>query len=723
MNATPSITATRDLASRGCSGRIILLIFLVVALGGVAVLSPHALLFSLLDLPWALAALLPGAALGMVLLPIFRMGEVSRSWHFILSAALGIGLWCQLILALGLLGWLDRGLFLGIVGAALVYLILRWRSMVHGDAALGHAAQGNQQATGSRQPRRSRDFQHATVWTRWLWLLAAPFLTLSILAAANAPGFLWKEEAFGYDVLEYHLQLPREYIDAGRISYAGHNVYANFPANVEMLYLAAMILTGSPQDAGTVCHLIHLLLGVMTVAAIWRAGREWSPRAGVMAGVVAGTVGWAPYLSGLAYVELGMLFFGAAAMACVIRFAEKSRKIEKSKNRNDLEGHEAIPARPDCAPPGSHEGNEWGWIVLAGLFAGFACGCKYTALPMVAAPVGLALMVMYRGTMADRAKAGTLFALATLVAFSPWLVKNAVMTGNPVFPLAQRVFHATPPGWGEVETQRWNRGHLPRADKDRLPDRLAALWRNLPGDHHQRFGPAVIALALLGFLFRRPSRADVGLMVMLILQVLVWTFATHLFARFAVVMLIPLALLCARALPAEGIRLGGALLACVVAGAAWNFYFAARLHVAETPEAAPAALLYEGKVPGFEYLGYINHELPKDARILMVGDARPFYIFRDIDYCVVFNRSPFIAAVENAQQPADVVSWLRGQGYTHVLVHWMEMERLRRTYGFSEKVNAELFDEWENHGLRKLREFSVDGVSARYISLYEIVGR
>ena len=99
---------------------------------------------------------------------------------------------------------------------------------------------------------------------RHLWLVAAPFVSLALLAASDAPGFIWQEEGFGYDVLEYHLQVPKEYLQEGRIQYLPHNVYANFPANVEMLYLLAMIVLDDVYDVGIVANMIHLMLAALT---------------------------------------------------------------------------------------------------------------------------------------------------------------------------------------------------------------------------------------------------------------------------------------------------------------------------------------------------------------------------------------------------------------------------------------------------------------------------
>ena len=46
--------------------------------------------------------------------------------------------------------------------------------------------------------------------------------------------------ATDFDVLEYHLEGPKDYYQAGRISYLPHNVYTNMPFGVEMLHLLGM---------------------------------------------------------------------------------------------------------------------------------------------------------------------------------------------------------------------------------------------------------------------------------------------------------------------------------------------------------------------------------------------------------------------------------------------------------------------------------------------------
>src|SRR5947208_3285867 len=84
--------------------------------------------------------------------------------------------------------------------------------------------------------------EHAgAVGETWLYslLLVPLFLSAAMLgiAAAFPPGTLWGSEGRGYDVLEYHLELPREYAQLNATAPLSHNVYSYLPANMEMLYL------------------------------------------------------------------------------------------------------------------------------------------------------------------------------------------------------------------------------------------------------------------------------------------------------------------------------------------------------------------------------------------------------------------------------------------------------------------------------------------------------
>ncbi len=300
-------------------------------------------------------------------------------------------------------------------------------------------------------------------------------------------------------------------------------------------------------------------------------------------------------------------------------------------------------------------------------------------------------------------------------------MKNLIWTGNPVFPLMNRIFEAAPPGWGPECAQRWDRGHGPGKEERSIQNRLSQFRRLVLWDHYQRFGPAIFLIALGGLIGRRRQYADGALLGLAGGQCLIWLSATHLYARFAIVLLIPLALLAGRAAEApKSATRWHWMVGLLLAGSAWNLVHAAKLHREEAFPAAPASWFYDGLVPGYEYLGAVNRDLPAQAKILLVGEARAFYFRRKVDYGVVFNRNPFVETVQASSQAEEVLRWLRGNGYTHVLVHWGEIERLSATYGFAPEITPERFARLAEAGLRRWRAFPHPRDARRYVEIYAV---
>ena len=57
------------------------------------------------------------------------------------------------------------------------------------------------------------------------------------------------------------------------------------------------------------------------------------------------------------------------------------------------------------------------------------------------------------------------------IVMAPWLAKNVVDTGNPVYPLGYRVFGAR--HWDEARERQWEHAHGPR------PATAPALWSSV----------------------------------------------------------------------------------------------------------------------------------------------------------------------------------------------------------------------------------------------------
>jgi len=681
---------------------VVFAIALVGAIAIVAAESVVALAVVLLEGSVALAVLASAALAGGWVVRILGLSKQSLADRWILGAGLGIGLLSLIVLALGSAGMLTRPaaillvVVLAVVGIARLVLDLRQRSVNVSDA--GQPARSASEGTSGRyadgidagvlrEPPES-----AGSAFRWLWLLVAPFLAIALLAACLPPGVLWREEGFGYDVLEYHLAVPKFFYDSGAITFLPNNVYSNFPLNNEMLSLLMMVIRGGAIEAVYMAQTANVGLACLFVAAAWLAGRSFSPRASMVAALLAATTPWVVYLAGIAYVEAGLLAMGMCSLAALLRAG------------GDV---------PRSAP----------WVLAAGLLAGLACGYKYTAVVLVVVPLALPV-VFVRAAWSVRLKRLALFGVAALVPFAPWLVRNLINTHNPVFPLAYSVFGARDGTWDAELEARWLRAHG-SAEAERSETSLARrVFGRTLGD--ERMGVLLFVLAAWGVWAARDRRTAV-LAAMLALQFVIWLTATHLFARFAVVLLLPLILLAARAVERPASRVATRLLCgLLVMGAGWNLYRLGALYYHHTrllvqPAYDQTAWFVEGLWPGTQHVGAIN-ALDERVRVLLVGEARTFYIRRPCEYAVAFNHHPLAMAARQNPDGSALVAWLRDRGITHLLAHWVEIDRLQASYGLEPEIDRELFERLKEAGLRESASFRYEEGRPPYATLFEVPG-
>ena len=83
---------------------------------------------------------------------------------------------------------------------------------------------------------------------------------------------------------------------------------------------------------------------------------------------------------------------------------------------------------------------------------------------------------------------------------------------------------------------------------------------------------------------------------------------------------------------------------------------------------------------------YFNR-LPDVGRLLLVGDAQPFDLTVPVLYNTCFDDSIFEQLVKDRSTERARAA-LTQRGITHVYVDWSEIDRYRRTYGFTDFVQA-----------------------------------
>ena len=168
---------------------------------------------------------------------------------------------------------------------------------------------------------------------------------------------------FDFDVREYHLQAPKEFFQAGRITFLPHNVYANMPLGTEMLSLAGMVVIGDWWTGALVGKtLIAGFAPLTALGAVRRPGRRLaSPSAGVLAALVYISIPWIALVSTQGLVEGAFAFYLFAASTPCCCGATATRK-----------------ARASLAD----------WLVLAGFLAGGAVATKYPGVVYLRAAAG-----------------------------------------------------------------------------------------------------------------------------------------------------------------------------------------------------------------------------------------------------------------------------------------------------------------------------------------------
>jgi 4-amino-4-deoxy-L-arabinose transferase-like glycosyltransferase len=508
-------------------------------------------------------------------------------------------------------------------------------------------------------------------------------LGLMAAGAVFPPGSMGLAAGDFYDVVSYHLQVPREFLAQGRIMPLPHNTYSNYPLGGEMLFLLAMVLRGGVGQGAVAAQLTHMMWGLLAAAAVWAMVRSLlgtTARSAALAAVaVLLTAPMVVYLGWLAFVELAELAYLAVGLAWVAWWLR-------------------------------HGG--WRPAVLAGMACGGACAIKYLSVGLIAGPL-LAVMLAAVVLPAVRrqwplARARLLGAcgagLVCLVLFSPWLVRNLQNTGNPVFPLATGLLGTGP--WEGDAAQRWDRGHAskPWAQKP------LALWHAVhhpspPGARGIGIVTAAAVLASAGWLVARRRGAgplEWACLAVAAMQVVVWATATHMAERFLVPLLVPAAVLVACALarllstPGRLRRMAATAAVAVLCASqlvsAWRVFQAEPQANKFGPDGSRISLAGVSLQDVWDYGSEpaVADALAGRRRLLLVCDVRPLRFDPQPVYATIWDKDPLVRLSEQTRDPAAIIAGLRAQGIDTLWFNWDEIDRVSRTYGWWRSVDREL---------------------------------
>jgi len=256
-------------------------------------------------------------------------------------------------------------------------------------------------------------------------------VAISIMLIVAAGSFLWAlAPAVRYDSLSYHLAVPMRYLAAGGMIEIPESVQTYWAHYGEMLYTLALLLGDQPLPS-----LINFCAGILLTVQIYFLGKHFkNETVGILAALIFYSLPIIGIETATTYVDILVALFVAAAFQAALFW---------HREKNDH------------------------WLILVGIFSGLAIGTKLTAFWLLLPFLGLLIfyITFIKGDIYSKLSAGSIDAnvrvprrslwiqglwksiitigLPILVLFTPWLIRDWLWTGNPIFPNYNNIFNSS----------------------------------------------------------------------------------------------------------------------------------------------------------------------------------------------------------------------------------------------------------------------------------------
>lgn len=261
-----------------------------------------------------------------------------------------------------------------------------------------------------------------SIKTKTLFVVAYLLHFLWIILLATVP-------PVSRDALTHHLAVPKLWVERGGIYEMPEIIFSYYPQLVDLLYTIPLALGN--DIAAKYVHFTFALLTALIIVLFVR--RRIGPVWGALAGLLFLTIPLIVKLSVTVYVDLGLIFFTTAALFGIVTWLEDTSNTK--------------------------------WLVLAAVCSGLALSTKYSAIISF---LVLSLFVPFfflngrenkEAEQLNAVKFGVLFVTVSLLVFSPWLIRNYSLTGNPIYPLQQGLFAAQPAATSQADEDLDSESH------------------------------------------------------------------------------------------------------------------------------------------------------------------------------------------------------------------------------------------------------------------------
>lgn len=629
-----------------------------------------------------------------------------RGWEFphpalriAAEAAIGLLVVSHLIFAAVLAGWVGPGFLWGLAVALAVLAAARLPLLRRPWGRLDPAY-------GERKDRDGHQWEeHERERPGGLLAAVKPSGVIELVAASGFLAYgVWmvllaQLPPIGFDALVYHLEVPRQMLEAGGHPLFSDNMYAYFPQLGEMLFLFGLGIVGD-----SAAKLSNALFGGVLLVAIFGFSRKHLERPwALLATGLFATIPSIVQTFSFAYVDLAFALYVFLAVAAVLQYVE-TRRLR--------------------------------WAVLAGVMAGGAWATKYTGMQVVflllllllaehlwrrrrqkaaaaeaggsgdgageasGDDVGNASGDDARGASGDAKNgpgkdpgtgdipwAALVLPVVAFAVFAPYLLRTWSSTGWPLYPFHIAGFELDPAiNWDAERAQLYMDflgiyGH--GTDVYRFTDRIIApvavfvtgrFWETEGYDG--MVGPAFLLIPLLLWRVRKPF--DVKMLALFAAAFMYYWASTTLQVRFLIPVLPVLCVLLAFGLQRRGWRwLTGLVMASMLVGLGFG--------VRETLTARPwddtarpwsywagqesRQEFWRERILLYPIYEEANRRLGPDDLVYLVDMRHVGYLLDcrwTADFILQHWRLEEI--LESSDGPGEVESRLRERGFTHLMI-------------------------------------------------------
>ncbi len=541
------------------------------------------------------------------------------------SLACGFGLWAFIVLLLGWFGLIYNIIFYILLFITYLLLIPLW----------------SEQKLLWSSLFVKREY---SIWQSILLIIGGTFLIINFFIALIPSTF--------YDALYSHLAIPEQSIITHTFRPLIHNLYTFYPINTEMLYTLLMALGGDYVSA----RVLHFLLGILSTLALYNISRElFNEKIALLSSVIFYATPSVALTSTLAMHDLAITFFQLLALSAFLHW-------EKGKNKR--------------------------WWLMSAIATGLAICTKYTALYFTLAFLisNFIWNIYKKKEYKSMIKMYLYFILIVLLISAPYLLRNLILTGNPVYPTLPKIFGTSSfqkTGFGDVMLRGFS-----------TPLEFLLLPLNMTF-HSERFGSAgeigILYLLIFPFLlFIKKPRIFYYMFIFSLLYFIFWAFTLANTRYFLTVIAI---LSCFSAytiykLDNKNIYIKIILRIILIFILFLNLYTYLRI---ETSVFNPLPVLFgiqtrddyiSHYVNYYPVVKWANENLSEDARILFIGEGRSYYLKRDKLVNTAYDKTIIIELIRKTGSYEALIEELNREKIEYVLYNSPEAGRLAKQYNY-----------------------------------------